>query len=1023
VSTRLAVGAVAACLLLGGGAPDARLSLAVLLAAAALVGAGWLAGTALARRRAGLTLAAAGAGAMVIAIRLMLAPPLVPPTDIALPEGEGPWRAAVISVGPLREGDRPAMLELEEPAGVRIAATLPAWPAVVPGDRVSVDGSFEPRPDGEYGAYLLEVGAAGILRARAVAVEPPSGDFGRGLEGLRRGADEALRVAIPEPEAGLAAGILIGLRDRVDRTLAADFTTVGATHVVAISGWNIAIVASTLGAVAGRVARRRRAALTALAIVVYVVFVGASPSVVRAAAMAGVVLLARELGRPSRAAAAIGWAVTLLLLVDPALIDDVGFRLSALATAGLIAWGTPFAARLAGPAPGRLRAWLAESLGVSMAAQLATLPIVALEFGRLSLVSPIVNLGVVPLVAPAMAAGTVALVAGALVMAGVPAVIGSLLGLPAWTLLAGIVGLVRAGAAVPYASLALAAPWDAAVAALAGGAIVLVDRRLRRARRGSGAGVSAGARASVGGSAAGHGSAATPKGHPTGSPPAPGKTRPAGLRAPRGRSERVLATSLAAATVALAIAIAHRPDGIARLTFLDVGQGDAVLLEGERGTRLLVDGGPDPGKLLVALDERLPPWDRRIDVLVLTHPHEDHAAGLAALIGRYGVRRVLEPGMIGPGPGYAALQAVLVASGVERGGLATGDRLGVDGVRLDVLWPDPGDVPETPPDGGTGINNVSIVLLGEVGRHRFLLTGDIEEEIDPTLLQRGLPEVDILKVAHHGSRTSSTEPLLAALRPSVAIVSSGRGNPYGHPAPATVERIEAAGIQLLRTDTDGTVEIELGPGLARVRTSRAVPLDGRLAAAAPRLPSATGLGFVPATQPGSPPAPGTAFVCGLPVAGAATLFDRPPDPGELAGGGGSAVLEPPGASAAKAADHPILVIGRPPPLGPAPTLRYHPSGDLPLAGSPGVAIESSSRRLLLGRRRLRHRGGRGGAPPRSGPLPRRDARSLAGPGRGRRCGPHHRGPPRAPLHGHDVRLRDPGHPLERRPARATRRRP
>ena len=126
--------------------------------------------------------------------------------------------------------------------------------------------------------------------------------------------------------------------------------------------------------------------------------------------MAGVALLARELGRPGTAAAALGWAVTGLLLIDPAWIDDAGFRLSVLATAGIIAWGSPLTERLAGAAPGRLRRWLAEILGVSLAAQAATTPVVLLDFGRLSLVAPAVNLLVVPLVPPAMAAGALALV-------------------------------------------------------------------------------------------------------------------------------------------------------------------------------------------------------------------------------------------------------------------------------------------------------------------------------------------------------------------------------------------------------------------------------------------------------------------------------------------------------------------------------------------------------------------------------------------------------------------------------------
>ena len=404
-----------------------------------------------------------------------------------------------------------------------------------------------------------------------------------------------------------------------------------------------------------------------------------------------------------------------------------------------------------------------------------------------------------------------------------------------------------------------------------------------------------------------------------GAAPRPGRSR--------SRPERVLAGGLAVAVGALAIAFVQRPDGTARLTVLDVGQGDAILLEGQRGGRLLVDGGPDPGRLLVALDEHLPPWDRRIDVVVLSHPHEDHAAGLASLLDRYGVERVLEPGMFGPGPGYAALNAALAANGIDRGVLVTGDRLAVDDVALRVLWPDPGSVPELPPDGGTGINNVSIVLLGETAGHRFLLSGDIEEEIDPTLLARGLPDVEILKIAHHGSRTSSTAPFLAALRPRVAIVSSGRGNPYGHPAPATVERIEAGGARLLRTDRDGTVEVELGPGPIRVHAARsaAAPALWRVAAAGPS-----------AVAPQPP-----AFLCGLPV--------RPPSSVDLA----SPIPLPATGSGAT-----VGVTVRPPFPDGARTLRYHADGDIPRPDSPGLpaaVLEPPAEPRRLARRATRAR--------------------------------------------------------------------
>ena len=200
----------------------------------------------------------------------------------------------------------------------------------------------------------------------------------------------------PEPEAGLAAGILIGLRERVDRSLAADFATAGASHVVAISGWNIAIVAGLVGAVMRGRPRRVVAIVVGGTILAYVLAAGASPSVVRAAVMAGVVLLARESGRAGRAPAALALAAFAMLVAEPAMIGDAGFRLSVVATAGLLAWGTPLGRWIGGLAGGRIPGWLAEGLGISLAAQAATLPDVLVTFGRLSLVAPAVNLAVVP---------------------------------------------------------------------------------------------------------------------------------------------------------------------------------------------------------------------------------------------------------------------------------------------------------------------------------------------------------------------------------------------------------------------------------------------------------------------------------------------------------------------------------------------------------------------------------------------------------------------------------------------------
>jgi competence protein ComEC len=760
--------------------------LALVVATIGLGGSRWRVTRLPARRR----LLPLAVGAVAIALRLLLTGP--PATEPSIPVGDGPWTANVVGVGSPRGGQQSATLVLE-PGGLRVAATLPRYPEVGPGDRVSTSGRLEPLPgDGDgYGTYLRRIGVAATLRGRSLDRLGSDGSAASAVESLRRSSGEALTHALPEPEAGLAAGILIGLRDRVDRDLAAAFTTAGVSHIVAISGWNIAIVAALVASLLrGRLGRRGRSIVTLSAIVAYTVAAGASPSVVRAAVMAAVVLLARESGRSGAAATALGWAVVLLLVAEPGTVADPGFQLSVLATAGLIAWATRIAEGLRSWRGGRLPGWLAESLGVSFAAEAATLPLVLAGFGRFAVLAPVVNLVVVPLVPPAMATGSLALIGAWLTQAGAPAIVATILGLPGWLVLAVLVAVVRGAASLPFASLNLPPPWGA-VAGLGAAAAVAVAAsgglgrlRTQHARRSSGG----------------------PR--PLLAEPVTGR-RSSSRRGRPSRAARGLAVVVAVSLGAVVIVAANRPDGRVRVTVLDVGQGDAILVEGGHGGRLLVDGGPDPNRLLVALDARLPPWDRRIDLLVLSHPHEDHVAGLALLLSRYRVGRTYEPGMIGPGPGYRAWEAALDRLGLRPGPLATGDRFGLDEVRFRVLWPDPGAVPRQPADGGTAINNVSIVLLGEVGRERFLLAGDIEEGIDPILVARGLPRVDLLKVAHHGSRTSSTGPFLDAVHPRVAVASAGKGNPYGHPTRATLDRVAARGARVMRTDRNGSVEVTL----------------------------------------------------------------------------------------------------------------------------------------------------------------------------------------------------------------------
>ena len=902
-----------------------------------------------------------------------------------LPDGRGPWTLAVEAVGSSRNGHQTATLAsvatdpgaVPAPRPFRVAATLPGYPAVIPGDIVVVAGAIVAPPDSPYGAYLRRIGADGTLQATTMTARPAPDDPRRTLEGLRREAGSALAVVLPEPEAGLAAGILIGLRDLVDRDLAAAFTSAGVSHVVAISGWNIAIVAAAVGAFAGRLGRRRRSVVTFVAIIVYVVFAGASASVIRAGLMAAVVLLARETGRAGQAAAALGLAVTLLLVADPGLVRDAGLQLSALATAGLIAWATPLGGVLDRMGRGHLPGWLTENLAVSLAAQAATLPLILASFGRLSIVAPVVNLVVVPLVAPAMAAGLLAMGAGALVLAGAPAVVGSVLAAPGWVLLRAIVAIVDTAAGLPFASVSLAPPLDLLAAATTAALIVGVSAWARRRRRCE-------VPRPIGSSLQARAVAAEPP-SPSGGA---GRVRRPPAHRVAGRWTRPAVIALSVTILVAGAIVATRPAGVARITVLDVGQGDAILIEGSRGGRLLIDGGPDPARLLVVLDRRLPPWDRRLDAVVLSHPHEDHVAGLATLLDRYRVRQVFEPGTRGPGPGYAAWLDRLARPGApERHSLTAGDRLSVDEIAMTVLWPIPGKAPLEPPDAGTGINNVSIVLLGSVGARRFLLAGDVEQDIDPSLLKAGLPRLDLLKVAHHGSRTATTQPFVDAVRPRVAIASAGTGNPYGHPTKQTIDRLRAAGATVYRTDLDGSVSAtftrdgmvmqtdggraaDSAPSGRSGASATTLAPNGRSASAPPARTTALSTSASSAASSAAASA-AAAFRCAIPVT--ALVPEREP---------------------VAAAPRPVAESGRsePPDEGHPTTVGYHRPDDGTWAGGGRLppALPGSPT-LVRAARARRGRGRRIPGGPHGGSGDRRGPSACGGRGAPPRC---RQGPPR-----------------------------
>ena len=259
---------------------------------------------------------------------------------------------------------------------------------------------------------------------------------------------------------------------------------------------------------------------------------------------------------------------------------------------------------------------------------------------------------------------------------------------------------------------------------------------------------------------------------------------------------------LAAIVAVVWLALRGLPDRRLHVYFLDVGQGDAILVVAPDGRQILVDGGPSPTALLSELGDLLPFWDRSLDLVVLTHPDGDHITGLIPLLDRYRVVQVLDTRLSDTAPEAAAWLAGLAQNGVPRTYAERGMRLAVGDLAFTVLHPGPTPLTGTASDD----NNNCIVLRVNYRQTCLLLTGDAEQAAEADMLAAGLPvRCDVLKVGHHGSNGSTSAPFVAAVAPRLAVIQVGADNTFGHPHPDVLERL--AGVEILRTDLNGRIEV------------------------------------------------------------------------------------------------------------------------------------------------------------------------------------------------------------------------
>jgi competence protein ComEC len=712
----------------------------------------------------------------------------------------------------------------------RLLLWLPRGPSVEVGDRVRLRAPVEEPRDFDgfaYAEYLARRGIEGVARAQqAEIVGRRTGPLVGLTAAPRAWLLRGLNSIVPEPEAGIGAGIVLGARAGIAADISDAFAAAGLSHIVAISGFHIAIVAGVVTLMVGPLRRRRggrllAATVTLLVIAWYVLLTGTRPSAVRAALMATALVVAQLSGSRAHAASALFLAAGVMLLAAPGVLWDVGYQLSLLATGGIILAAMPIAGHLA-----RWPPVVRGPVALTLAAQLTTLPVLLLNFERLSLVAPLANVLAVPLVAPAMAATAAAALVGACDAAfhlpGLGDAATWLLGGTAWLYLRLLIAVAVASAQLPFAAVDVGLPpWLAAAYYPALGAVLLAVRGRRMAATESLADALGGAAALL---------------HPSRLAPLPGgegsRRPPAPRSAARVARRLISPAGLGAGTVAilLAVTIATLPDGRLHLTVLDIGQGDAVLIVAPSGATAVIDGGPDPELTLRRLGETLPFTRRRIEVMILTHPHQDHVAGLVEILNRFRVSLLLEAGR----PYANAAYERLVADAGERDILAiarAGQSVALDpSTRLELLFPSDLDATLPLPEGD--INNASVVALLRHGGFTALLTGDAEAPVEALLLARGLLHpIDVLKVGHHGSSSSTTPAFLAALDPAVAVISLGAGNQHGHPSPRTLATLAGRpGIAVYRTDERGNVSI-ISDGATYLvhaqRSAGSVPAAGR----------------------------------------------------------------------------------------------------------------------------------------------------------------------------------------------------
>ena len=654
---------------------------------------------------------------------------------------------------------------------------VPRYPTLSYGDVLLVQGKLTDLArlgNLDYQRYLALQGISATMSYPDIEVIAEGAGFQPlvWIYSLRSNISQVLTEILPEPQASLAQGIILGIRGNIPSPVRADFVHSGTAHLLAISGLHLSIVAGIMVSLGIWLFGRRGYLYVWLALVtiwLYALLTGLQPPVFRAVIMVSLFLVAELLGRQRSALTALSLAAAVMIGISPQILGTASFQMSFMAMIGLIFVFPPVQsllrrgvnARLTEDSPLASAAnFTVDSFSVSLGALVAVWPLIAYYFGIVSPVALLATLFALPALSGTIVTGALAGIAGLLILP-----VAQVIAWLSWLSLSYMLLVVQVFAVFPYIEIDEVSP------ALVWGyyaILLLVIYSARNWRRWDTL-----------------------------------ISRATGFAS--GLPRKWVLPPLLIVAGLVVITTITLPDDNLHVSFLDVGQGDAILIQ--KGNRqILVDGGPSPQAIALELARKMPFWDRTIDLVILTHPGADHVTGLVEVLKRYRVKGVLYPATDYRSVIYDQWCQLLEDKDIKQTTARAGQQINLgQGVVIEVLNPQTARLTGTQSD----TDNNGVVLRLRSGKISFLLTADAmwEAEYDLVVRRSNLMST-VLKVGHHGSATSTTVEFLDVVNPRLAVISVGADNAFGHPSRDVVDRLRQRIGQenIYRTDEDGTIE-------------------------------------------------------------------------------------------------------------------------------------------------------------------------------------------------------------------------